>query len=79
MHVRSSVAHQQLPGPAPELVLKSCPHLTAHAGCPGNSGTGSVCSSCGGSYCGIIVVVRGRETAFSHVSLSPAAAAPAER
>ncbi|PRW20237.1 glycosyl transferase family 1 isoform A [Chlorella sorokiniana] len=43
-------------------------------GCPANSSNSSDCT-CGGAHCGIIVVVQGGETAFSHVSLSPATAA----
>lgn len=42
------------------------------AGCPGSGINGSVCTCCD-THCGIIVMVNRQETAFSHVSLVPAA------
>lgn len=42
-------------------------------GCPSSGINGSVCTCCG-THCGILVVVNRQETAFGHVSLSPAAA-----
>ncbi|KAI7836006.1 hypothetical protein COHA_010090 [Chlorella ohadii] len=41
-----------------------------HGG-PASGGNSSTCT-CGGTHCGLVVVVHGQETAFSHVSLSPA-------
>lgn len=60
--------------PLPELLPSTrTPALTTLAGCPGSGINGSVCTCCG-THCGILVVVNRQETAFSHVSLSPAAA-----